>query len=119
MNWALKEALSTHESAEFSFIEQGIEIKKVVARRDFETWIEPDLMAISRTVDTLLQNTNLTPIDIDHVFMTGGTSFVPAVQHLMAQKLGAHKMSAGGEFTSVSAGLAMIAQEKQSKSAAA
>jgi hypothetical chaperone protein len=48
-------------------------------------------------------------IEVDSVFMTGGTSFVPAVRLLFAEKFGADKLRGGGELTSVAEGLALRA----------
>jgi hypothetical chaperone protein len=42
------------------------------------------------------------------VFLTGGTSFVPAVRRLFETRFGAEKLVAGGEFVSVAEGLALM-----------
>jgi hypothetical chaperone protein len=45
------------------------------------------------------------------VFLTGGSSLVPAVRAIFADRFGADKLSAGGEFISVASGLAHRARE--------
>jgi len=47
--------------------------------------------------------------EIDHVFLTGGSAFVPAVRRLFVDRFGAQKIAGGGEFTSVATGLALRA----------
>jgi hypothetical chaperone protein len=45
------------------------------------------------------------------VFLTGGSSFVPAVRRIFEDRFGASKLRFGGEFTSVASGLALRALE--------
>jgi hypothetical chaperone protein len=48
---------------------------------------------------------------VDRVFLTGGSSFVPAVRRLFASRFGKDKIRGGHEFTSVAHGLALRALE--------
>ena len=48
---------------------------------------------------------------VDRVFMTGGTSLVPAVRDVFARRFGEEKLVAGDELTSVARGLALRAAE--------
>ena len=48
---------------------------------------------------------------MDHVFLTGGTSFVPAIRELVAARFPAAQFSAEDEFISVGAGLALFGLE--------
>ena len=57
-------------------------------------------------MDSLLQRTSVARDDVDAVFLTGGSSFVPAVRRLFVSRFGEHKIRAGNEFTSVAMGLA-------------
>jgi hypothetical chaperone protein len=45
------------------------------------------------------------------VFLTGGSSFVPAVRRLFETRFGLPKISAGAELESIAAGLSLIAAE--------
>ncbi|MEP7262074.1 MAG: Hsp70 family protein, partial [Usitatibacter sp.] len=72
-----KEALSRDEVAEFSFQGPGFEIRENVTRAQFEQWIAPELELIEEALDLVLHNSSITVGDIDRVFLTGGTSFVP------------------------------------------
>jgi len=42
------------------------------------------------------------------VFLTGGTSFVPAVRDLFIRRFGRERVDMGGEFVSVAEGLALM-----------
>ena len=48
---------------------------------------------------------------VDSVFMTGGTSYVPAVRRLFEQRFDHEKLRYGDAFNSVASGLAAIAQD--------
>ncbi len=104
-----KVELSSRESSEFVFEDQCVSIRQTVRRSDFEDWIEPELSAISDCVDLLLLNGKTRPSRVDRVFLTGGTSLVPAVRRIFENRFGAEKVSAGDEFTSVARGLALRA----------
>lgn len=105
-----KTGLSRHEQTLFRFRDAPVEIETAVTRSDFEGWIAPDLEAIARCVDTLLDDTNTRPEDVDRVFMTGGSAFVPAVRRLFAHRFGHHRLTGGDELISVASGLALRAR---------
>jgi hypothetical chaperone protein len=109
----LKEALSDHDIAPFRFQAGGVEIARDVRRREFETWIAPELAAIAGAIDQALAGANVGPEDLDRVFLTGGSSFVPAVRRLFADRFGAHKIEGGGELVSIASGLAYIGAEQE------
>jgi hypothetical chaperone protein len=104
----VKLALSSAEAAEFRFADGDIDIRARVTRGDFEGWIGEDLARIAAAVDQALQQAGLAPGEVDEVFLTGGTSFVPAVQRLFAERFGADKLTAAEPFESISRGLALI-----------
>jgi len=68
--------------------------------------------AIDQEVTKLFEESNLTPAQVDHVFLTGGTSFVPAIRELMARRFAGAQFSAEDEFISVAAGLALVGRER-------
>jgi hypothetical chaperone protein len=107
----VKFALSQHESAEFRFHDGGLDLRIPVTRGEFETWISDDLRTIEESVDSLLRNAGVDPRDVDRVFLTGGSSFVPAVRRIFTSRFGKERIRGGHEFTSVAHGLALRAQE--------
>jgi hypothetical chaperone protein len=107
-----KFALSTAAEAEFAFVSGPVTIRKVVAREEFERWIGAELTAMSQCVDRVMATSGLGFADIDRVFLTGGSSFVPAVRQIFTDRFGAAKVAGGGELTSVATGLALRAREQ-------
>ncbi len=106
---ALKIALSRQPVATFEFDCGPVRIARNVTRGQFEEWIRPELSAIGASVDRLLAATGVRTGEINHVFLTGGSAFVPAVRELFAERFGAGKIAGGEEFTSVATGLALRA----------
>jgi hypothetical chaperone protein len=105
-------ALSNEAQTQFRFDEASVVINENVTRAEFENWIEPEVLRINRCIDRLLAQCNVEPKDVDAIFMTGGSSFVPAIRNLFEQKFGAQTpIRAGQEFTSVAEGLAIHAHE--------
>jgi hypothetical chaperone protein len=107
---AAKVALSTNDTVEFRFIEGNIDIRSTIARSDFQSWISEDLVRIGATVDQVLGKARMGPSEIEKVFLTGGTSFVPAVQQLFAERFGKEKLTSADQFESIAYGLALIGQ---------
>ncbi len=104
-----KLALSDLESANFRFADPPVEIERPVARAEFENWIARYLGQISGCVDRLLAGVRVSPSAVDSVFLTGGSSFVPAVRRIFIERFGAERIRMGNEFTSVARGLALRA----------
>lgn len=102
----LKIALSNQDEGRFEFIDEEVEIRVPVARADFEQWIAPTVDAMVTTLDELLAGAKVNFQDVDRVFMTGGTAFVPCVRRAFAQRFGADKLSGGEEMLSIASGLA-------------
>lgn len=105
---ATKEALSAAESAPFRFEGPGFEIRATVTRAQFEAWIAPELEAIEAALEAVLARSGLAPREVDRVFLTGGSSFVPAVRRMFDARFGAASVSSGDEFVSIASGLATI-----------
>lgn len=109
---AVKCSLSEQATSQFHFQEAAISIEQAVARADFEHWIAGEVASITACVDRLLANCNIAAQDIDAVFMTGGSSFVPAIRKIFEAKFPKANIRAGQEFTSVAEGLALYARER-------
>jgi hypothetical chaperone protein len=105
----VKCALSTQATAPFRFSDGVIDIHAPVERDSFEEWIAEELARIESCVDSLLAASSTSPKDVDMVFLTGGSSFVPAVRRIFESRFGDDKIRTGNEFTSVARGLALMA----------
>jgi hypothetical chaperone protein len=106
-----KAALSSADTAMLEFSHGPVRIEERISRAAFDEWIAEDLAAIDAQITALFEETNLTPARVDHIFLTGGTSFVPAIRALMAARFPAAEHSGEGEFISVGAGLALFGRE--------
>ncbi len=104
-----KLALTAHETSHLLFQEPPLALHEPVARPTFETWLHPSLQAIEACIDRLLAQCQVAPTAVDCIFLTGGSSFVPAIRHLFARKFDAARFRSGGELTSVVRGLALRA----------
>jgi hypothetical chaperone protein len=107
----LKRALSGSDHAEFHFAGGGIEIGADVRRADFEQWIADDLRRIEAAMDQALARAGAAPEAIDRVFLTGGSSLIPAIRALFNRRFGEERIATGGELTSIAHGLALIGEE--------
>jgi len=103
--------LSNHTTARFVFTDGGVDLNAVIQRHDFESWISEELMQIEACVDSLLKQCGIEARDVDMVFLTGGSSFVPAVRRIFDARFGRERIKSGNEFTSVAMGLALKALE--------
>jgi len=107
----LKRTLSEAERATFRFSGSEVNIEAEVTRVEFESWIADDIARIAATVDEALANAGVSEAEIDRVFLTGGTSLVPAVRSVFTTRFGSKRIASGGELTSIAHGLALIAEE--------
>ena len=107
----VKVELSKQTESVFRFNDADVDLEAHVTRDEFEGWISEELGAIDASVEKLLSRTGATPTDVDMVFLTGGSSFVPAVRGLFERRFGAAKIRTGDEFTSVARGLALRSLE--------
>lgn len=108
----LKEALSSQAAAEFRFEAGSIDIGARVERAEFEDWIAPELHLIEDAVDRALSDAGLNAGGIDKVFLTGGSSLVPAVREVFYRRFDAAKIESGAELESIASGLALMGRER-------
>lgn len=101
---SVKRQLSTRDAAMLHFENLDIEIK----RDDFESWIADDLERIATALSTSMDKIGCADNEIDSVFLTGGTSLVPSVRKIFADRFGENKLHAGDELVSVAKGLSQI-----------
>ncbi len=105
-----KARLSSSDQTDLSFTWEDVDLGYRLQRQDFETWIEGDLRKMSGAVDTAMQRASLKNVEVDKVFLTGGSSFVPAVRRMFEERFGAEKIETGDELVSIAHGLALIGE---------
>lgn len=107
----VKRTLSDEAKATFLFQHDPVGIAALLPRDRFEEWIAEELARIGSCVDGLLERCGIPTERIDRVFLTGGSSFVPAVRALFLERFGPERVTSGAELTSVASGLALRAAE--------
>lgn len=107
----LKRALSQGETARFSFTGGGVAIEAEVHRSQFEQWIAADLLRIEAAMDQAVEKAGMTTGAIDRIFLTGGSSLIPAIRALFDRRFGAERIATGDELTSIAHGLALIGMD--------
>jgi hypothetical chaperone protein len=110
-----KRALSESQRAEYHFVDEvlgALEVRAEVTRESFEAWIAPELAAIAECVARLLARTGIAAREVDRVFLTGGSSLVPAVREIFRARFGGERLRGGAELTSVASGLALCAARR-------
>jgi hypothetical chaperone protein len=115
----LKRALSGADQAAFRFDGGGVEIAAEVRRDEFEAWIADDLRRIETTLDAALTRAGTAATAIDRVFLTGGSSLIPAIRRMFDRRFGPERIATGGELTSIAHGLALIGEQEDAAAWAA
>ncbi len=110
---AAKMQLSQADEGAFSLHVAGVDIERTIKRAEFEKWIAPELDEINACVDRALHTAGLTETQIDRVFLTGGSSFVPAVRAQFEDRFGAAKIETGDQLVSIAYGLSLIGREQE------
>ncbi len=118
-----KAALSGAPTATLAFRASGLgydlALDANIERVAFGQWIENDLQKIEDAVDEALGEARLDAGDIDRVFLTGGTSFVPAVRAIFDQRFDPSTIETGDQLESIAYGLALIARSDDAQAWAA
>ena len=112
----VKAALSHAASSKLEFRAQGmgyeLALDATIERTAFAQWIADDLQKIEDAVDEALGEARLDTTEIDRVFLTGGSSFVPAVRAIFDQRFDPAKIETGDQLESIAYGLALIARSE-------
>ena len=74
------------------------------------SWIQPDLATIEQAIAEVMTSFGVHDIAVDRIFLTGGSSLVPAVRRIFERRFGLDRITAENEFTSVANGLALRAR---------
>ena len=102
-----KHNLSSDMDPQLAFNQSGIVINECISRPEFEELTNTHITKIGSCIDQLLVTSGLAADQIDSFFVTGGTSYIPAVQKVLTDTFGAMKIRTGDAFISVAAGLAL------------
>jgi hypothetical chaperone protein len=112
---AAKISLSESDHAAIEYENGKLRIAEPLSRGEFESYIAPKTEEIADAVDATLVAGGIDPSrahkDVSTVFLTGGSSRVPAVRRVVAERFGADRVVEDmDQFQSVSRGLALFAR---------
>lgn len=100
-----KHELSIYDKSSVNYKNKDFEIKEDITKIEFENIINEEIKKIEKCARETLSKSGLTENKIDFVFLTGGTSKIPAVKNIFAEKFGPEKIKETDAFTSVAYGL--------------
>ncbi|RZL57750.1 MAG: Hsp70 family protein, partial [Pedobacter sp.] len=98
--------LSSQEQSNFKYQNMGISIDEQISTANYNSIIDKDLNRINTYLNEFLEKNNINPNEINSLFLTGGTSLVPAVQDLFKTRFPHINLNSGDNFKSVAKGLA-------------
>ncbi|RZK10579.1 MAG: Hsp70 family protein, partial [Flavobacterium sp.] len=98
--------LSSQDKSNFYYKNLGIYIDESISTEYYDSIIDKDLNRINDYLDEFLSKNNINPNEINSLFLTGGTSLVPAVQNLFKTRFPHINLNSGDNFKSVAKGLA-------------
>ena len=107
---AAKKLLSSEWEAPLEIHKEALQISEKLGRAEFTHIIEPTLDDMFASIDEAEKIAQVGSAEIDYVLTTGGTSLIPAVRRMLAQRFGQEKLLERDTFTSVATGLAVVSQ---------
>lgn len=102
---AAKKNLSLQNSTPFKFNYPDLETEDHFNRSEFEFWASDFRSQIIAALDRSMQNAALSPDQIDFVFLTGGTAYVPFIRGEFEKRFGKAKLDSKSHFHSIIHGL--------------
>jgi hypothetical chaperone protein len=104
-----KKRLSEKRGAEILLEGPGFQVREFVTRSEFEGIIRAEIRAIEDRLLETLTASGLQAAQIDAVIRTGGSSQIPAFNEMLGRHFGPEKVLAIDTFSSVTAGLGVLA----------
>ena len=100
-----KKTLSTKPTSNFNFNYPDLETTEVFSSQEFLTWAANFKEQTFAALDRCFTQANLPYSQIDSVFLTGGTAYVPFIQDEFKKRFGAEKLQSKNFFHSILSGL--------------
>ncbi|MCE3009986.1 MAG: Hsp70 family protein [Proteobacteria bacterium] len=108
-----KKILSEKETAKFRFVYPDLETEDVFSRHEFEKWAEKVKTDIFAAMNRALESAGLKDNQVDVVFLTGGTAYVPFIRKVFVDRFGHDRVKDKKFFHSVLSGLVEYALESR------
>ena len=102
--------LSSYPKTRIEFQKTDIGISEPIEQNDMAHIMEHMLVKMEDCLHEAEKLAGIQPTDIDRILTTGGTSLIPAVRSMLSNRYGIEKLHQRDTFTSVAAGLAIVAQ---------
>ena len=106
--------LSSSHFAVIQLSGEDVDVWQPITRTQFETTIAAELHHIERCLLDTLSRSGLTTNEIDAVVRTGGSAQIPRFAQMLDRIFGPDKVILSEVFSSVTAGLAIRAEMKES-----
>lgn len=104
-----KRVLSDKTEATIAITGEQLDVREPITRPEFERLIQREVRAVEELIDGVLRDADLVHADIDMVVRTGGSSQIPVFVNLLRRKFGPERVRAVDTFSSVTAGLGVMA----------
>lgn len=101
--------LSSSASTRIRLSNYDLTIDEPITRGEFEAYIAAEVAKIDACVRSVLHKAALSPEDIDAVFLTGGSSYIPMIQRVFADRFNRATVKQSDAFTSIAYGLGLYA----------
>ncbi|MFN7454506.1 MAG: Hsp70 family protein [Pseudobdellovibrionaceae bacterium] len=100
-----KKTLSDKETAKFKFDYPDLETEDVFSRQEFEMWSAKVKADVFAAMDRALVTAGIIDDQVDVVFLTGGTAYVPFIRRVFTDRFGSDRVKDKKFFHSVLSGL--------------
>ncbi|HOQ31923.1 MAG TPA: Hsp70 family protein [Candidatus Hydrogenedens sp.] len=105
-----KKELSFQEQTSIQIQFEELSMNEKINREEFSKIIEDILEQIHSLIIEAEQKAGVKPEDINLVLTTGGTCLIPAIQKMLQERYGSHRIISRDTFTSVARGLAVVSR---------
>ena len=101
-----KISLSSNDRVHLPFDSEDIKIDEIILQSEFNDYISKEVQQVAEFLDNFMEKQGEEVNQIDHVFLTGGSSLIEAIYEIFVKEFGAGKIKRGDNFNSVAQGLA-------------
>lgn len=106
-NSKIKLSTSVDDTMDISKVEHDLSV--LITRVQFESYCHNLINSLQKTIQNTLATAGVNPNQIDSVFLTGGTTLIPAVHHMIKSIFSNSQLVSGDIYGSVGKGLAIEA----------
>lgn len=108
-NSKIKLSSSLTDNIDISKVEHDLQV--FISRDNFESYCHNLINALKKTIETTLSTAGVHATQIDSVFLTGGTTQIPSVHHMIRNIFPNSQLITGDVYGSVGKGLAITAAQ--------